>query len=117
MTQTTKIIVVVLAAGLTCACLAQDQESPSLGEVARQTRQRTPPNKDNEKSNPARKSRKVVTDEDLPEHSSTSATPANEDATGTIQSAASDSGKLPPEQWTALITAQKSLVSRLQSDT
>ena len=51
----------------------------------------------------------------MPEHPSTPAS-AYEDKGSTLESTASESGKLPPEQWTAQILAQKSLISRLQSD-
>jgi len=117
MTQTAKIAVFVFTAALACVCVAYPQESPSLGDVARQTRQKKQESKDIQDSNTPRKTPKVLTDEDLPEHPSTPAASPDENNGSTVEPNGSEAGKLAPEQWKAQILAQKSVISRLQSDT
>ncbi len=113
MTTTTWTAAMLVAGALACTCGVRAQDSPSLGDIARQTRQKK---QLSQNQAAAGKSPKVVTDEDLPEHPKASVSDDNDDGSRMVPSA-SDSGKLPPEQWQAHILAQKSLISRLQSDT
>lgn len=86
------------------------QDSPSLGDLARQQRQQ----KEQAKSADAKdsKSPKVITNEQIPEHPE--ATPQPRSDNGRFTPFPSDGMKQPPEYFKSQIQAQKSQVASLQ---
>jgi hypothetical protein len=105
----TKCRIFLLATALIslAATIANGQESPSLGDLARQQRQqKTTPGKD-------AKTPKVITNEEIPER----ADPASFHKVSAQENApAAYSGpKIPAEQWRLQIVAQKNQVTSLQN--
>jgi len=101
-----KLIRVAVLAGL-LLCLAAAGYGQSLGDVARQERQKR------QNQNP-QTAPKVITNEDLPEHSD------DEDDEPTTDAHRNDSpghplGSKSAEQWKANIAAQRNMVASLQS--
>jgi hypothetical protein len=108
------VFLTIAASGFLVAANAQD--SQSLGDVARQARQHNQAAQTNAAH--SAKTPKVITNEDVPEHSETDAqAPASSDAEGGSTPSASGSGgaKIPAEQWKSQIQAQKDVVSSMQS--
>jgi len=99
--------VVCLLAAAACA-----QDSPSLGDLARQQRQQK------DKSKPAQgkdaKAANVITNEGIRLHAETAPTPAAADQEHPASTASSNDVKQPAEVWTAQISAQKSQIASLQ---
>ena len=99
---------------------AQD-ESPSLGDVARKTRQQKQDAKDTQgKTKTPVKTPRVITDEQVA-HSTTESNTAStvqdaENNTDSTPSTADKGAKIPAEQWKSQIIAQKNAVSTLQSN-
>jgi hypothetical protein len=104
--------ILMVAVVCLCAALGYGQDGPSLGDVARQARQKREAAKAAESKDPS-KAPKVITNEDMPSHpqadATTSAEPEHE------APPASDVGKRPAEYWKSRILAQKELVQSLQS--
>ncbi|MFZ0319356.1 MAG: hypothetical protein WAL56_09530, partial [Candidatus Sulfotelmatobacter sp.] len=102
-----RIILLTTASVLLIAILANGQDSPSLGDLARQQRQqKTTPGKDI-------KTPKVITNEEIPEHSEAASlrkVNAQEYAAAT-----SNGPKIPAEQWRSQIVTQKNQVNSLQN--
>jgi hypothetical protein len=104
------------AAVFLLAAMAYAQDSPSLGDLARQQRQQK------EKSKPAQgkdaKASKVITNEEIHARAGTEPAPASageEHSTSTTSSNASSSDvKQPAEVWTSQISAQKGQIASLQ---
>jgi hypothetical protein len=99
---------------------AQD-ESPSLGDVARKTRQQKQETKDTQdKSKTPAKAPRVITDEQVAhsttDSNTTASAPDAENNSGSTPSGAETSAKVPAEQWKSRILAQKNAVSTLQSN-
>jgi exonuclease VII small subunit len=99
--------------GLLFALLVAGYAQEPLGDVARKSREK-------QKAKEAQTARKVVTDEDMPQHpestaDSSAASPSGNieqpDATASSQPAAAQSA----DQWEAMIQAQKSSIANLQS--
>lgn len=86
------------------ACFAQ-----SLGDVARQQRQK--------QAKAPQKTRKVVTNEDIPERPDTTAPAATDDDDKGKSSAPAASSGRTAEQWKAAIQAQKAKIAALQAQT
>ncbi len=106
------------AAGLSVV-LAYGQDSPSMGDVARQARQQKQSKDAQSKAAPTTKTPKVITNEEIPESpEAADAVSTSEDEGHAPTSAPSASGgaKQSAEQWKAQILAQKNIVSSLQSD-
>jgi hypothetical protein len=104
------------AAVFLLAATAYTQDSPSLGDLARQQRQQKEKSKTSQgKDN---KSSKVITNEEIHAHAGTETAPAaagEEHSTSTTPSNASSSEvKQPAEVWTSQISAQKSQIAFLQ---
>jgi hypothetical protein len=129
----------ILSAGvLVCSvgALAQDDDSPSLGDVARQTRQqkqqkdpqiKTNQGKDAQNkdapaqtasakaSTSAKSPKKVITNEEIPEHASSSAPKGSSDSTaGNSAQPANEGEKTSPDVWRQQILAQKNAISQLE---
>lgn len=90
-------IALVLLAGVASA--------QSLGDVARQTRQK-------EKARGAAR-KKVITNEDIPE--SPNLTPGEQETFGPAKAVASPADGASAEEWKSLILAQKSHIAKLQA--
>jgi hypothetical protein len=94
------------------------QDAPSMGDVARQARQQKQ-NKDGQsKAATAAKTPKVITNEEIPEHSEAAdgaATSDGESHAGASLSSAPEGEKRSAEQWKSQIRTQKDLVSSMQS--
>jgi hypothetical protein len=94
------------------------QDAPSMGDVARQARQQKQAKDGQGKVATPGKTPKVITNEEIPEHSEAAvgaATSEGESHTGASSSAALDGAKMSADEWKAQIQAQKDLVSSLQS--
>lgn len=117
---------VLVLCSIFCVLFALGQDQPSLADAARQARQqkqqkgaqatdaqsKDSPGKD---AQPA-KAQKVITNDEIPEHSP--ASPASPDQPRGVSYSPSPSGgaKIPPEQWKSQILAQKNMVSSMQHD-
>jgi hypothetical protein len=109
-----KLILVFTATVCLAAGAAKGQDSPSLGDLARQQRQQ----KEQSKTAPGKdtKASKVITNEEIPEH----AAPATSAAAGGQASqnsmpAPSSGAKQPPEHVKSQILAQKKQIATLQA--
>ena len=115
MPQTCRFLLQPVIVIFLLAAVSYSQDSQSLGDVARQSRQqRTQVNRAPGKA--VRAARKVVTNDEIPEQAASTA-----DGSGADQShelaphhTSSEPGKLSAERWKALIQAQKNSVSSLQ---
>ena len=90
-----------------------------MGDVARQARQQKQSKEAQVKTTSASKTPKVITNEEIPEHSEAvdeSSTSDSESHAGASSPSASDGAKMSAEQWKSQIRAQKTVVSSLQSD-
>ena len=107
-----KLILVLGAAGSLFAGTGYAQDSPSLGDVARQTRQQNQQTKAAQGKDS--KASKVITNEEIPEHAV--ATPAVAGGErGSSMPAAPNAGKQSAEHWTSSILAQKNQITSLQN--
>ena len=98
--------------------LAGAQDSPSMGDVARQARQQKQNKDAQNKTLPASKTPKVITNEEIPEHpEGTDEVSSSGNEAGPETSAPSVTGgaKTSPEQWKTAIRAQKNVISSLQT--
>lgn len=102
------------------ALLAFGQESPSLGDVARQARRRRQQNKSAQgKDTPASKTSKVITDDELPQHSGPATrgpTSEDQDHGATDSPPASGEAKMSADHWKSQIQAQKNLLRSLEQE-
>ncbi len=109
-----KAVLVIAALILGSWAFAQETDSTSLGDVARQTRQQK---ESKTKNADGAKAPKVITNEDMPSPAATSTAvgknTADENPANTSESGR---GKLPPAEWASRIQAQKRQISGLQSD-
>lgn len=119
--RTPKILFLVAVA--ICTSLLRAQDSQSLGDAARQARLQkhekdakakdapTPTNT----AQPATPPKKVVTNEDIPEHvGSTLTSPGHTDSAVPVYNPSGGPRKLNGEQWRTLIQAQKSALVSMQ---
>lgn len=116
-----------------CALFAFAQDEPSLGDAARQARQQKQQkgtqtkdgqNKDGQNKDgqgkdavPA-KAPKVITNDEIPEHSPFTAAPTSGDQPRGAGYSTSAAGgwKMSPEQWKSQILAQKNIIASIQSE-
>lgn len=100
-----------------CALLAAAQDAPSLGDVARQTRQQKKQTQDAQsKTGQNAKKPKVITDEDVAHSVPDESAAASSDDHAAAEPIAAPAGKATPEAWRSKIEAQKSAVAALQED-
>jgi hypothetical protein len=101
------------------SALAVGQDSPSLGDVARQARKQKQQNQDPQtKASQSAKPTKVITNEEIPEQSEPDAQPSTEEdesRESAPSSSPSGAAKIPAEQWKSRIEEQKSAVASLQN--
>jgi hypothetical protein len=99
---------------------AYGQDSPSLGDVARQSRQQKQQQNKNVQGKVTQvKTSKVITNEEMPDHSgAVEQASASSDTghRGNGSSASSGGEKLPADQWKSQILAEKSQISSIQSE-
>jgi hypothetical protein len=109
-----KLILVLTAAACLFASIADSQDSPSLGDLARQQRQQKEHSKTGQDKNA--KASKVITNEEIREHAApASASAASDEASHSSTLASSDGVKPPADQVKAQILAQKTQIATLQS--
>jgi DNA repair exonuclease SbcCD ATPase subunit len=96
------------------AAVSYGQDSQSLGDVARQARQKK--TQVNDAPGKGLQARKVVTNDEIPEQAASTADGSGADQSHELPShhPSSEPGKLSAERWKALIQAQKNVVSSLQ---
>jgi hypothetical protein len=96
------------------AAVSYGQDSQSLGDVARQARQKK--TQVNDTPGKDLQSRKVVTNDEIPEQAASTADGSGADQSHDLAShhTSSEPGKLSAERWKGLIQAQKNVVSSLQ---
>jgi hypothetical protein len=108
-----KLILVFTAAVCLVAGTAKGQDSPSLGDLARQQRQQ----KEQSKTAPGKdaKASKVITNEEIPERTGPATTPAaSGHASQNSMPAPSNGAKEPPERVKSQILTQKKQIATLQ---
>ena len=107
-----------------CVFFAFGQDEPSLGDAARQARQqrqqkgsqsKDDKSKDGKDAQPA-KAPRVITNDEIPEHSPLTAAPADQPRGISYSAPPAGGWKMSPEQWKSQILAQKSLISSMQSE-
>src|SRR5271168_1990722 len=100
-------VMVCLFAGNVCG-----QDSPSLGDLARQQRQQ----KEQSKTAPGKdaKASKVITNEEIPEHAQPAASGIRGQQKSAAAPASSAEPKLPAEHWRSQILTQKNQIEALQ---
>jgi hypothetical protein len=108
--------VVLLAVALVSLPPANAQDSPSLGDAARQARRQKqkdakPDNSASSSGDPEKSPKKVVTNDDIPE--SVASIPTSGPTPGNAP-AGSGPRKLSAEQWKALIQAQQKVLASMQ---
>ncbi|MGD0989292.1 MAG: hypothetical protein ABR874_15870 [Candidatus Sulfotelmatobacter sp.] len=97
----------LLASSFICA-----QDSPSLGDLARQQRQQKEHSKAATDKNA--KPPKVITNEEIPEHASIASASQHLSEDSAEPRDAANAGKLPAEQWRSQILSQKGQIANLQ---
>jgi hypothetical protein len=114
-----RISLTLVAVAWIFTILAYGQDSPSLGDVARQARKQKQQSQDPQTAAvQSSKPTKVITNEEIPEHSEPDAPPStqNDVRPENAPSASSSGGaKIPAEQWKSRIEAQKNAVASLQN--
>lgn len=108
--------ILMVAATLTFAFSAYAQDSPSLGDLARQVRQQKQKDAKTKDGNGSAKSPNVITDENLPSHASSAASKTDESKSATSTDPENQDGKMSVEQWRSQIQQQKQQINELQSD-
>ena len=109
-----RLFLTVTAAASLLAATAPGQDSPSLGDLARQQRQQ----KEKSKTAPGKdaKAAKVITNEEIHAHAGTAPAAVGEDHTASASpsTASSSEVKQSAETWTSQIQGQKSQIASLQ---
>jgi len=108
-----KLIFVLGAAVSLFAGTAYAQDSPSLGDVARQQRQQKEQSETTTGKGAA--APRVITNEEIPEHAASTPTPPEEGGgRGNSMPASSTGAKQSAERWKSQIQAQKTQIASLQ---
>jgi hypothetical protein len=108
-----KLILVLTVAACLFAGTANSQDSPSLGDLARHQRQQKEQSKTGQGKDA--KASKVITNEEIPEHTGPAGAPAAGGAASQSSSPApSDGAKQQPEHVKSQILAQKNQIATLQ---
>jgi hypothetical protein len=107
-----RMLLLFIAAASLSAVGAYSQDAPSLGDLARQQRQQ----KDQSKAAPGKNAKpsKVITNEEIPEHTEKSSVAASKGGEPTSVSDSSNAPKLPAEHWKSQILMQKNQLASLQ---
>jgi hypothetical protein len=99
------------------ALLVSAQDAPSLGDVARQTRQQKKQSQDAQsKTGQNAKKPKVINDEDVAHSAPDETAATSSDDHAAAEPVEAPAGKVSPEQWRSKIEAQKNAVAALQED-
>lgn len=105
-----KLFVRLTVLGFLLTTVVRAQDASSLGDLARQQRQQ----RDQAASQNSSKEPKVITNEEIPEHTEDEGPAANRGKDGTPAAARSKTPKQTAEYWKSRIQAQKSQISALQ---
>lgn len=121
-----RVFLLALAGAFLLDASSYAQDQPSLGDVARQARQQKQQTKDAQgkdaqgKLPQPTKPSKVVTEEEMPEHTSATTTSSpsdnSKDQADADSPASTPSAKLSADEWRSKILTQKSAVNSLQSN-
>lgn len=117
MSNPARILVLLASLGPLLFCPpARGQDSPPLGDVARQARQQKQKKAVQGKTNPSA-APKVITDDEIARGSEPSNSPTGASEQSQANSpTASSSSKIPGEQWKSQIQAQKDVINTLQAN-
>jgi chromosome segregation ATPase len=104
-----KIIFALAAAMPVLATPARSQDSPSLGDVARQQKKqpKATPGKDAKPS-------KVITNEEIPEHEVSDSAHSSSGVESSNSTVSADGAKQPAEHWKSQIQSEKGQIASLQ---
>jgi len=104
-----KIIFALTAAMPLLAGPARSQDSPSLGDVARQQKKQS-------KATPGKdvKPSKVITNEEIPEHETSDVAHSSGGVESSNSTASADGAKQPAEHWKSQIQSEKGQIASLQ---
>lgn len=104
-----KIIFAVAATVPLLAAPAISQDSPSLGDVARQQRKQS-------KASPGKdaKPSKVITNEEIPEHDASDAPHSSSTVESSNSTVSADGAKAPAEHWKSQIQSEKGQIAAAQ---
>jgi predicted RNase H-like nuclease (RuvC/YqgF family) len=104
-----KLVLIVWATIFLFATTAHGQDPPSLGDLARQQRQQ-------KEAEQTKSASRVVTDEEIPEHTGPEPTVTSDHREhGTSIAASSNGTKQSAERWKSQIQAQKAQIASLQA--
>jgi len=92
------------------------QDSPSMGDVARQARQQKQSKDAQSKASPTSKTPKVITNEEIPESPEAADGASTSEDEVHSETSAPGGAKQSAEQWKSQILAQKAMVSSLQGN-
>jgi len=119
MRQTSSFFFILTTPVFFLSLVSYSQDSQSLGDVARQTRQQKQAkgsqDKDRDKQDKGAQASKVITNDEIPEHVSSAAESAGE-ANRRMSHPVSGIEKMSTEQWKSQIQAQKNMVDSLQKE-
>lgn len=122
---------VLILCSIFSALLSFGQDEPALGDAARQARQQKQQkaaqakerqskdgqNKDGQsKDIQSAKAQKVITNDEIPEHSPVTASSGDQPRGETHSTSPSSGSKMSPEQWKSQILAQKNMVSSMERE-
>ncbi len=132
MTAIRRILGLLSASVFLCGLASYGQDSPSLGDVARQSRlqkqQKDAQAKDAQAKDavakdtaangtqPPKTAKKVITNDELPEHTGPTRISAADSQTSMTDAPEDGEGKAPAEYWKSQIQQQKNAVASLQSN-
>ena len=111
-----------LSGAVLLAATGYAQDQPSLGDVARQARQKKQQAKDTQSSDAqakpaATKPARVITEDEMPEQTTSDMTSSEtKNHAGSDSAAPASQGKLSADEWKSKIQAQKSVVDSLQKN-
>lgn len=113
-----RVLLLIVASTLVCTCAAQSQDSQSLGDAARQARRQKQQKDAQAKDAPASKDsqppKKVVTNEDIPEHVGSTLTSAHTPRTPAYVPPSYGPQTAIADQLKSMIQAQKAGIVSLQ---
>jgi predicted RNase H-like nuclease (RuvC/YqgF family) len=118
MRKTARFLCITTAAISFFSLTSYSQDAQSLGDVARQTRQKNQAKNSqaNDATGETAPASKVITNEEIPERASPAAEVTGGPSQVSSPSHSASGIKIPAEQWKAKILAQKSSVSSLQKE-
>jgi len=107
---------IILIATVLLGLLAYSQDSPSLGDVARRTRQQKQEKDAKSKAGQDVKASRIITEQEMPERSDLAAQTSGSDGRGNANASSSNGPKMSAEQWKSRIEAQENLVHTQEAE-